>query len=402
MMRLLVLVTLVAALGAPAAAQLDRVPPLPQAQQNEAGGDNALSDILARQEALREGGGIVPGQPGDVPDLGAGFAGEPGGPTDPAIWEALREGTDDVRVSAGGDVAKTLVQDGGLRYLEFRQGPLKAWGGGLLAGVAALLAVFFAIRGRIRIEGGKTGVTVTRFNSFERAAHWLLSGSFLLLGITGLLALFGRVALVPLFGHEANAGILVVSKWVHNNVAWPFMVALVVVFGLWVWHNIPNRGDLRWIRAGGGFIGHGHPPAKKFNAGQKLIFWSVIILGASVSASGVSLLFPFEVNLFAATFEKLNATGLPGLILGGDLNTALAPQEEMQLAQLWHGIVSFVFMAIILGHIYIGSVGMEGAYDAMGSGEVDVAWAEQHHSLWLDEMRERDDPALGMHRTPAE
>ena len=275
-----------------------------------------------------------------------------------------------------------------MRWMTLREGPLKTYGGGLLGGVVVLLAVFFLLRGRIRIEGGKTGVTVTRFRSFERAAHWLLAGSFILLGLTGLASLFGRTVLLPLFGPDANAGILVVSKWVHNNVAWPFMVALIVVFFLWVWHNIPDRTDLRWVAQGGGFVGSKHPPAKKFNFGQKMIFWSVIVLGASVSASGLSLLFPFELPMFAATFEKANALGVMDWLGRDPLPTALSPQEEMQFSQIWHAIVSFVMMAIVLAHIYIGSLGMEGAYDAMGSGEVDVAWAEQHHRLWLEEVQE--------------
>ena len=400
------LVTLLA-LAAPVHAQDGRVPPLPLPESQAEAGGSTLADILARQEALRDGGGIVPARPDGAVDpdpLEDDLSGL-GGPTDPAIWRALRQGTTDISVSAGGDVAKILVQDGGMRWLRFREGPLRTWGGGLLIGMAALIAVFFLIRGRIRIEHGRSGVTVTRFNSFERAAHWLLAGSFILLALTGLLALFGRVAIVPLFGHEANAGILTISKWVHNNVAWPFMIALGVVFLLWVWHNIPSKVDWNWVRQGGGFVGKGHPPAKKFNLGQKLIFWSVILLGASVSASGLSLLFPFELNLFTHTFGAINASGVPGAF-GTALPGGLAPQEEMQLAQLWHGIISFAFMAIILGHIYIGSLGMEGAYDAMGSGEVDVAWAEQHHSLWLDEVRAKERggaPANGAGAaTPAE
>ncbi|MEH6833186.1 MAG: formate dehydrogenase subunit gamma, partial [Falsihalocynthiibacter arcticus] len=68
----------------------------------------------------------------------------------------------------------------------------------------------------------------------------------------------------------------------------------------------------------------------------------------------------------------------------------LAPQEEMQYAQLWHAIVSLVLTAIIFAHIYIGSVGMEGAFDAMGSGEVEEQWAREHHSLWVEDVRKAE------------
>ena len=229
-----------------------------------------------------------------------------------------------------------------------------------------------------------------RFNLFERAAHWTLAGSFILLGVTGLLTLLGRPLLIPVIGHEAFAVLATGCKWVHNNVAWAFMASLVVVFVLWVAQNLPRRGDLAWIKAGGGFFGDAHVPARKFNAGQKAIFWSVIILGASISASGLSLLFPFELPMFSKTLALLDGTGIPGL-LGFDLRTTLAPQEEMQYAQAWHAIVSFVLMAIAIAHMYIGTIGMEGAYDAMGRGRVDEAWAREHHETWYEEIR-RDHP----------
>ena len=217
------------------------------------------------------------------------------------------------------------------------------------------------------------------------------------------MSLFGRVTLIPLLGKDVYAPIAEISKWVHNNISWAFMLGLIMVFVMWVAHNIPNKLDLKWIAVGGGLFKKGvHPPAKKFNFGQKLVFWGVIVLGVSVSVSGLSLLFPFDMPLFAATFEKLNATGLPQLFGYGTLPTQLAPQEEMQLAQLWHAIVAFVMMALILAHIYIGSIGMEGAFDAMGSGEVELQWAKEHHGLWVEEVREEERRKHTEHAVPAE
>jgi formate dehydrogenase subunit gamma len=160
-----------------------------------------------------------------------------------------------------------------------------------------------------------------------------------------------------------------------------------MVFVMWVVHNIPNRTDWVWIKQGGGIFTKSHPPAKKFNFGQKIIFWSVIVLGASVSASGLSLLFPFEMPMFAKTFAIMNNVGLSEALDLGMLSTEMSPQEEMQFAQAWHAIVAFVMMAMIMAHIYIGTLGMEGAYDAMGSGEVDEEWARQHHSLWYEDVK---------------
>jgi formate dehydrogenase subunit gamma len=355
------------------------------------GGAQTLDDILARQRGQALDDSFRKDNTG-TPEAAAAISeqlGTLGGVSDPELWRQLRYGTAEVKVSSGGEVAKVLVQDGGMRWLAFRAGPLRQYGGWLLLGTIGALVVFFVLRGRIRIDGEKTGRTVTRFKRVERFGHWLLAGSFIVLGITGLLSLFGRLVIAPYLGKVPNAALLDLGKWLHNMVAWGFIVGLVMIFVMWAIHNIPNRTDLVWLRQFGGIVGSAHPPAKKFNAGQKMIFWSVILFGTSISLSGVSLLFPYELPLFAKTFGLLNATGLSELLGLGLLPVDLAPQEEMQLAQAWHAILAFVLMAIIIAHIYIGSVGMEGAYDAMGSGEVDEAWAKQHHSIWLAEVQDK-------------
>ncbi|MGD1883254.1 MAG: formate dehydrogenase subunit gamma [Paracoccaceae bacterium] len=387
-------------LALPLAAQETDAPP---PDRSATGGAQTLEDIIARQRGEQIDDTFRRENVGD-PDSAAGIAsqlGTLGGASDPDLWRALRFNSADVSVSAGGDVAKVLVQDGGMGWYQFRQGPLATYGGYLLLGTIGLLVLFFLLRGRIRVDREKVGRTVTRFQFAERMAHWVLAGSFILLGFTGLFVKYGRDYIAPYLGKDFNAALLLASKFVHNNVAWAFMLALVVVFFMWVWHNIPNRTDLTWFAQAGGIVGSKHPPAKKFNAGQKIIFWSVILLGGSISMSGLSLLFPFEMPLFAKTFGILNNLGVPGLLGLADLPTALAPQEEMQLAQAWHAIVSFVLMAIIIAHIYIGSIGMEGAYDAMGSGEVDEAWAHQHHSIWLEEVKAKQKEASTA-ATPAE
>jgi formate dehydrogenase subunit gamma len=353
------------------------------------GGAQTLADILARQKGEKIDDTFRKTATGD-PDSAAGIVnqlGTLGGVSDPEVWRALRYGTAKVAASTGGEVGAVLVQDGGMKWLEFRQGPLLTYGGFSLLATLALLALFYAIRGKIKIDGPKTGRKIERFKSIERFGHWLLAGSFIVLGLTGLLSLFGRMAIIPLLGRDSFSSLAVASKWVHNNVGWAFMLGLIMVFVMWVVHNIPDRNDLKWIAVGGGIFKKGvHPPAKKFNAGQKIIFWSVILLGASIYVSGLSLFFPFQMPIFGHTFEILNTLGLPQLFGTGPLETHLAPQEEMQLAQSWHSIIAVLMIVIILAHIYIGSVGMEGAYDAMGSGQVEEQWAKEHHSLWVDEL----------------
>lgn len=361
----------------------------PAIDRSATGGAQTLEDILARQEKLKIDESFRSDNLGN-PDTAAPITdqlGTLGGASDADLWRALRYDKADVTTQVRGPATDVLMQDGGMTWLRLRAEDLRFYGGWLLVGMIGVLVLFYLLRGRIMIDGPKTGQTILRFSAIERFAHWMLGGSFIVLALTGLSLLFGRVAIIPLLGHDAYAPIAIAGKWAHNNLAWPFMIALVLVIVFWIAHNIPNRHDLKWLAVGGGLFSKGvHPPAKKFNAGQKLIFWSVVVLGLSISASGLSLLFPFQLNMFAATFAKLNALGLPQALGFGELPTVLPPHAEMQLAQMWHAIIGFVFMAVIIGHIYIGSVGMEGAFDAMGSGQVEVQWAKEHHGLWYEEV----------------
>jgi formate dehydrogenase subunit gamma len=366
-----------------------------QEQQNDprasTGGAQTLEDILARQRGetvpkdfrrLANGRNEVRVVPPELQSLG--------GTSDPEFLRQLRFSDADVNVSARGPAAHVVMQDQGIWWLNFRKGPLANYGGRLLVASIVVIAFFYVIRGRIRIDGPVTGRKILRFGSIERFGHWLLAGSFILLGITGLLMLFGRKGLIPLLGKEGYASIAQASIYIHNSIAWAFILGLIMIFFMWLVHNIPNRHDLKWMAMAGGLFSKGvHPPARKFNAGQKLIFWSVIVLGGSISISGVSLLLPFEWPLFSHTFALINATHLPDLFGFEPLPEFLLPHEEMQFAQIWHAAVAFVLMAIIIAHIYIGSVGMEGAIDAMYTGEVEEQWAREHHGLWVRELEER-------------
>jgi formate dehydrogenase subunit gamma len=394
------LVLLALALAPLSAMAQDVVPP---AETQAATPAPTLEDIMRRQQGLEVDNSdrrTLTGDPANAASERSQL-GTLGGASDPDLWRGLRFDEAQITTQQRGPAATVLIQDSGMWWLEFRQGPLVTYGGWLLLGTIAVLAVFYLIRGRVRIEGPVTGNKIERFKSVERMGHWLLSGSFILLGITGLVSLMGRQFLIPAFGHEAFSTLAIASKWVHNNVSWAFMLALVMIFVMWVWHNLPDRTDVIWLLRGGGLFGGGHPDAKKFNAGQKIVFWSVIVLGTSISVSGLSLLFPFEWSLFGPTFAHLNDWGVPQMLGFGTLPTDLAPHQEMQYSQLWHSIVSFVLMAVIIGHIYIGTLGMEGAFDAMGNGMVEEQWAKEHHNLWVAEVKEREARAPKS-ATPAE
>lgn len=315
------------------------------------------------------------GAPGGVP----GGAGPNANAENAAIWRAIREGTRG-EVAGVNDQSGILMVSGGQNWRAFRQGPLLTWSAVAILATIGLLALFFAARGRMKVSHGLSHRRIKRFNWFERMSHWTLSISFILLALTGLNLLFGRAVLMPVIGPEAFAALTYAGKWVHNYVAFAFMIALALVTVLWVLENIPNRHDLVWLARGGGMFGGEHPPARKFNAGQKMIFWITVIAGFSVSLSGWALLNPFETTMFSDTFAAINN------VFGTSLPVALTALEEQQYQSAWHAIVAVFMTVIVIAHIYIGSVGMEGALDAMTKGDVDANWAKEHHSLWVDEV----------------
>jgi formate dehydrogenase subunit gamma len=323
---------------------------------------------------------LAPSSAPEASPVGGAVPGDALGTTSDAdYWRAVRHGIQG-NVSIPDKKAGTLVQSEGEAWRSFRNGPLTLYASWALLGTIVVLGLFYAIRGRIRIEHGRSDKTITRFKAVERFGHWMLGVSFIILGLTGLNILYGRYVLKPVIGDGAFGFLTQMGKYLHNYLAFAFMAGLAMIFVMWVRHNLPDRTDIKWLLQGGGIFSKKlHPPAKKFNAGQKVIFWSVIIGGVSLSVSGWALLFPFTTHFFAGTFDKMN------LIFGTELPTALTALQEQQLNALWHSIMAVFMICVILAHIYIGSIGMEGAFDAMGTGEVDLNWAKEHHSIWVEE-----------------
>ena len=260
------------------------------------------------------------------------------------------------RVSIPDQRSSVLMQPAGREWREFRLVALRWIGGVAILGMLAVLVIFYLTRGMVRLESGRSGRTIVRFTSFERFVHWMTATCFIVLAISGLNITFGRPLLLPLIGHEAFSEWSQWAKYAHNYLSFPFTIGVVLIFLMWIAGNIPNKVDVDWFKRGGGIVGRDHPPACRFNAGQKGIYWIVVIGGGLVAATGYQLMFPFYLSSI----------------------------EGMQLAQIVHSIVAMLFMAAMLAHIYIGTIGTEGAFEAMGSGTVDVNWAREHHSLWLE------------------
>ena len=294
------------------------------------------------------------------------------------LLKGLKEGDKITgRISIPDPMASSLIQPAGRDWRDFQRNKLPVIAGVAILGMAALLAVFLMIRGRIRVDHGFSGIKILRFASFERFTHWLTATCFIILALSGLNISFGRVLILPFFGPEAFSTLTAWGKIAHNYLAFPFMLGLVIMFLIWIKDNIPGKLDLDWIKQGGGILANGkHPPARRFNAGQKGIFWIVVIGGALMSLSGWYLLFPY----------------IPANV------------TELQFWTVIHAVIAMLFIAVMLAHIYIGSVGMEGAFDAMGTGEVDLNWAKEHHSLWVaEEQAKGHAPDTGSSRPmPAE
>src|ERR1700686_2513642 len=275
------------------------------------------------------------------------------------LLNALKEGDKITgRISIPDAMAASLIQPAGRDWRDFHRSKLPIIGGVAIIGMFALLAIFLMVRGRIRVGEGFSGRKILRFASFERFTHWLTASCFVVLALSGLNISFGRILILPLFGPEAFATMSAYAKLAHDYLAFPFMLGLVIMLVIWIKDNIPGKIDLQWLKQGGGILFKGqHPPARRFNAGQKGIFWIVILGGALMSVSGWFLLFPY----------------LPGNV------------TAQQFWSVIHAVLAMLLIAAIMAHIYIGSIGMEGAVDAMGTGGADLNWAREHHSLGVEE-----------------
>ena len=266
-----------------------------------------------------------------------------------------------------------LEHPAGREWREFRTVTL-AWIGGIaILGMLALLAIYYLWHGALHIEGGRSGRTILRFNVFERFVHWLTAVTFVILGITGLNITFGRSLLLPWMGPSAFSEWSEWAKFSHNYISFAFTVGVVLMFLMWVARNLPNHNDVVWFKSGGGMFGGKEPPAGKFNGGEKLIFWLSMLGGAAVAATGYVLLFPFYGTTVA----------------------------NMELAEIVHSVVAVLYVSAMFVHIYMGTIGVEGAFEAMADGNVDVNWAKERHSLWYEEETQGG-AARGQAMRPAE
>lgn len=264
--------------------------------------------------------------------------------------------------------AGVLIQRTGQKWRMFRNGVITVYGGWLLVIVAVAIGAFFVWRGTIPLRSARTGRMVERFTPLERILHWTMAYAFVALAISGIIMMFGKYFLLPVLGHTLFGWLTYILKNIHNIVGPLFTLSIIGGFVLFVKDNLPSAADWQWIRSFGGLASGKHVPSHRFNAGEKLWFWGgLVVFGIIVSVSG------WVLDMIVPGMTYFRGT--------------------MQVANIVHAISAVIMMAMAFGHIYMGTIGMEGAYRAMKDGWVDEAWAKEHHELWYDDIKAGKIPA---------
>jgi formate dehydrogenase subunit gamma len=256
---------------------------------------------------------------------------------------------------------QSAMATAGEAWRQFRNGPVTFYGGWLVLLVLAIIAALYLWKGPVKLHDRPTGRLLQRFSDFERIVHWTVAISFCVLGISGLIMLFGKHVLLPVIGYTLFGWLTNLGKNLHNFIAPFFIVGVAVMIVMWLRDNLPRAYDWQWFGKAWAFFTRGaHIPSGRFNAGEKAWFWGgVLLLSIFVTWSGLILLFP--------NFDQTRAT--------------------MQDAWVWHATAALFYIALSFGHIYMGTIGVEGAYRNMREGVTDETWAREHHSIWYEEVK---------------
>ena len=276
------------------------------------------------------------------------------------VWRDVRGGENLYQTTqVRGVETSVLVQTQGEIWRQVRNGPITIYGGWFVIGIALAIGIYYWIKGPLKLHEKPTGRLVERFNAWERLVHWSTAISFVILALTGMIILFGRYVVLPILGYGVFSWFAIFAKNLHNFVGPLFAVCTVLMFATFVKDNIPRAYDFIWIRKFGGFLGSGeHIPAGRFNAGEKAWFWAgVIILGIVSAVTGFIMDFP--------NFEQ--------------------GRNAMQIANVIHAVSAVLFITMAFAHIYVGTIGVEGAYETMRTGMADETWAKEHHEYWYNE-----------------
>jgi formate dehydrogenase subunit gamma len=296
------------------------------------------------------------------------------------VWREIRSNTPGTTTTTVvGRETNVLIQPQGQTWRTLRNSDISVFGGWALVVLFLLIATFYWVKGTLALHEPPTGRVILRFTFLDRVIHWSTAVTFSILAISGLIMLFGKAVLLPLIGYTLFSWLATLGKNLHNFTGPLFSLCVLMLFFNFVRDNFPAPGDWQWIRHAGGLFSKHEPPSGKFNAGEKIWFWGgACVLGIVVSTSGYVLDFP--------NFDQ--------------------SRQTMQIAHVVHSIGAILFMLGAMLHIYLGTLGMVGAYDSMRTGYVDEEWAREHHAYWYNDVKagkvpvQAADPRVVRH-TPA-
>lgn len=276
-------------------------------------------------------------------------------------WRSVREGNHGYTAASGPYTTNSLIQNSGEIWRQARNGPIASISPWVLGAVLLAIVVFYLIFGSKGLTHPPTGKLMLRWTAAERLLHWYTAILFIILAITGLSMLFGRAVLVPLLGLPGFSVWAEISIALHNYLGPLFMVGLIIEVVIWARYNVFKSYDWVWFKRVGGMFKKGdHPPAGRTNGGEKVWFWFIATVGLiGVCVSGLVLDFPN---------------------FGQDRDT-------MQWANVIHASLALLWIAISFGHIYLGTIGLKGAFQGMSTGYVDEEWMREHHSVWYDDVK---------------
>jgi len=276
------------------------------------------------------------------------------------MWREVRKEGAQHYTSIPGRETNVLIQSYGETWRQLKNFWITPIAGWLVAAIVVIIGLFYKWRGKITVHAAPTGRLIERFTPFERYMHWTVAISFSILGISGLIMMLGKHVLLPVIGYTVFGWLAQLSKHLHNFSGPVFAVGVVLMILMWALDNLPRAYDIRWLAKLGGMVSGEHVPSGRFNAGEKVWFWlGVVVLSLIVSASGFVLNFP--------NFDQVRAI--------------------MIQANIVHAVTAGLVIAIGLGHIYLGTIGLAGAYDAMRHGYVDESWAKEHHEYWYNDIK---------------
>ena len=275
------------------------------------------------------------------------------------VWSEVRSGSPQF-TSLPGRETNVLIQPEGQTWRALRNSQVSVYAGWALVAMVIVIAAFYFWKGTMQLHEPPTGRRIRRFTNWQMAIHWTTAYAFITLAITGLIIVFGKNVLLPLIGYTLFSWLAILAKNLHNFVGPLFFICILLLFFTFVRDNFWRRYDWAWIRHFGGLVSGNDVPSGKFNAGEKVWFWGgLLAFGLIVSASGFVLDFP--------NFDQTRST--------------------MQIANIIHLTIASLFMVAALSHIYMGTLGMAGAYKAMSTGYVDETWAKEHHLYWYNDVK---------------